>query len=104
MLVIEFEQLSALGLTPASYVLEKYPEGQRAFHRLRCGAYSGCNMYALLTPDGVRGARAFATGGQFAKNPARLIAAPMPRDAPVTRATYRTFIARAATRTPLSAR
>ena len=46
---------AALGLTPASYVLEKYPEGNRAFHRFRDGAFSSCNLYAILTPEGHRG-------------------------------------------------
>ena len=66
----------ALGLTPARYVLEKYPEGNRAFHRFRDGAFSSCNLYALLTPRAVRnGARVFRGGGQFGKKPKRLIGA-----------------------------
>lgn len=66
---------AALGLTPASYVLEKYPEGNRAFHRFRDGAFSSCNLYALLTPRGIEGARVFRGGGQFGKKPKRLIGA-----------------------------
>ena len=66
----------ALGLTPARYILDKYPEGNRAFHRFRDGAFSSCNLYALLTPRSVRnGARVFRTGGQFGKKPKRLIGA-----------------------------
>jgi hypothetical protein len=65
----------ALGLTPASYVLEKYPEGNRAFHRFRDGAFSSCNLYALLTPKGMAAARIFNSGGQFGKKPRRLIGA-----------------------------
>jgi 2-C-methyl-D-erythritol 4-phosphate cytidylyltransferase len=42
---------AALGLTPASYILDKYPEGNRAFHRFSDGAFSSCNLYALLTPQ-----------------------------------------------------
>jgi len=66
---------AALGLTPASYVLEKYPEGNRAFHRFRDGAFSSCNLYAILTPKGMEGTQVFRSGGQFGKKPKRLIGA-----------------------------
>jgi len=65
----------ALGLTPASFVLEKYPEGNRAFHRFADGAFSSCNLYAILTPRGLSGAQVFNSGGQFGKKPRRLIGA-----------------------------
>jgi hypothetical protein len=65
----------AIGLTPASYVLDKYPEGNRAFHHFRDGAYSSCNIYALLTPRSLNGPRVFNSGGQFGKKPRRLIGA-----------------------------
>ena len=65
----------ALGLTPAQAVLDKYPEGNRAFHRFRDGAFSSCNLYAILTPRGLDGARVFNSGGQFGKKPRRLIGA-----------------------------
>ncbi len=65
----------ALGLTPARYVLEKYPEGNRAFHRFRDGAYSSCNIYALLTERALNGPKIFNSGGQFGKKPRRLIGA-----------------------------
>ncbi len=66
---------TALGLTPASYILEKYPEGNRAFHRFRDGAFSSCNIYAILDPRGLDAARVFNSGGQFGKKPRRLIGA-----------------------------
>jgi hypothetical protein len=65
----------ALGLTDARYVLEKYPEGSRAFHRFRDGAFSSCNLYAFLTPAAFKGAAVFNGGGQFGKKPKRLIGA-----------------------------
>jgi 2-C-methyl-D-erythritol 4-phosphate cytidylyltransferase len=65
----------AIGLTPASYILEKYPEGNRAFHRFRDGAFSSCNLYALLTPRSLNGPKVFNSGGQFGKKPKRLIGA-----------------------------
>lgn len=67
---------SAIGLTPAESVLEKYPEGNRAFHRFRDGGFSSCNLYALLTPESIaRGPAIFRSGGQFGKKPKRLIGA-----------------------------
>ncbi len=66
---------TALGLTPAACVLEKYPEGNRAFHRFRDGGFSSCNLYALLTRRSVEGSRIFNSGGQFGKKPKRLIGA-----------------------------
>jgi hypothetical protein len=71
----EVEADGALGLTPASYVLEKYPEGNRAFHRFRDGAFSSCNLYAFLKPQAISGAKVFNSGGQFAKRPKRIIGA-----------------------------
>ena len=65
----------ALGLTPAQYILDKYPEGNRAFHRFRDGAFSSCNIYALLTPRALNGPKVFNSGGQFGKKPKRLIGA-----------------------------
>ena len=66
---------AALGLTPAEAVLAKYPEGNRAFHRFRDGAFSSCNLYAILSPAGLDAARVFNSGGQFGKKPKRLIGA-----------------------------
>ena len=65
----------AFGMTPAACVLAKYPEGNRAFHRFRDGAFSSCNLYALMNQKAVGGARIFNSGGQFGKKPKRLIGA-----------------------------
>ena len=65
----------AIGLTPAQLVLDEYPEGNRAFHRFRDGAFSSCNIYGLLTPRALAGPRIFNSGGQFGKKPRRLIGA-----------------------------
>ena len=65
----------ALGLTNAKYVMEKYPEGARAFHRFSDGEFSSCNLYAFLTPKAYKGAAVFNGGGQFGKKPKRLIGA-----------------------------
>jgi len=71
----EVQEDAALGLTPADVILDKYPEGNRAFHRFRDGGYSSCNLYAVLTPHGLDAARVFKSGGQFGKKPKRLIGA-----------------------------
>ena len=65
----------ALGLTDARFVLEKYPDGARAFHRFRDGQFSSCNLYAFLSPKAFKGAAIFNGGGQFGKKPKRLIGA-----------------------------
>ena len=69
----DIEADGALGLTPASFIMEKYPEGNRAFHRFRDGEFSSCNIYALLTPRALKAPRVFNSGGQFGKKPKRLI-------------------------------
>lgn len=72
---LEVERSTAdvvVGITRADVVLAAYPEGQRAFHRFRDGGYSSCNLYAMRTPAAAKAARAFATGGQFAKKPWRI--------------------------------
>ena len=71
----DLKEDGALGLTPAEYILAKYPEGNRAFHRFRDGAFSSCNIYALLTEKALEAPRVFNSGGQFGKKPRRLIGA-----------------------------
>lgn len=62
-----------VAMTPAQFILDKYPGGQRAFHRLKDGAYSSCNLYCIKTARGISSANAFASGGQFGKKPERII-------------------------------
>lgn len=62
-----------VAMTRAQLILDKYPGGQRAFHRLKDEAYSSCNLYSLKTASAVKAAEAFATGGQFGKKPERII-------------------------------
>src|SRR5690606_33840306 len=52
----EVDADGALGLTGARYVLDKYPDGARAFHRFRDGQFSSCNLYAFLRPEAFKGA------------------------------------------------
>ena len=55
-------------------VLSAHPEGQRRFYKVRDGLFSNCNLYGL-SREGLRLAEMFRSGGQFAKNPRRLLAA-----------------------------
>jgi len=66
---------AAIALTPASVILEAYPEGKRAFHNLKDGGWSSCNLYALMTEKALGATKAFEGGGQFGKNPQRILKA-----------------------------
>ena len=63
------------GFTPAQTILAAYPDGNRAFHELKDGGWSSCNLYALMNDRALRAAKAFETGGQFGKQPRRLLKA-----------------------------
>lgn len=65
----------AAGMTPASVILEAYPDGKRAFHDLKDGGWSSCNLYALMNSEALKTAKAFEGGGQFGKKPSRLLKA-----------------------------
>lgn len=66
---------AAVALVRKEVLLEKYPDGQRNFHRFRDGHFSNCNLYALVTPKSLEAARVFEGGGQFAKARKRAIQA-----------------------------
>ena len=66
---------AAIAMTPASVILEAYPEGKRAFHNLKDGGWSSCNLYALMTEKALAATKAFEGGGQFGKNPQRILKA-----------------------------
>ena len=59
-------------MTRREAVLSAHPEGQRRFYRFRDGAFSNCNLYGL-SRAGLKLAEMFRSGGQFAKNPRRLL-------------------------------
>jgi len=66
---------AGIAMTPASLLLEAYPEGQRAFYDIKGGGWSSCNLYGLMTPKALSAAKAFEGGGQFGKNPQRILKA-----------------------------
>lgn len=65
----------AVAMTPAATILEAYPDGKRAFHELKDGGWSSCNLYAATSAQAVSAARVFETGGQFGKQPRRILKA-----------------------------
>jgi GTP:adenosylcobinamide-phosphate guanylyltransferase len=66
---------AAVAMTPASVILEAYPDGKRAFHELKDGGWSSCNLYALNTNKALTAAKVFEGGGQFGKQPKRILKA-----------------------------
>lgn len=66
---------TAVAMTPSSVILETYPDGKRAFHELKDGGWSSCNLYALMNEKALQSAQVFAGGGQFGKRPKRIMAA-----------------------------
>ena len=66
---------AAAALTTRGAIHAVHPEGQRRFYEFRDDAYSNCNLYGLAGPHALEGVEIFREGGQFAKNPKRLITA-----------------------------
>ncbi len=65
----------AVAMTPAATILEAYPDGKRAFHELKDGGWSSCNLYAATSQQALDTASVFETGGQFGKRPRRIMKA-----------------------------
>jgi len=55
-------------------VLAAHPEGQRRFYTFKDGSFSNCNLYGM-SRRGLALAETYRSGGQFAKNPRRIIQA-----------------------------
>jgi len=55
-------------------VLAAHPQGQRRFYRFTDGSYSNCNLYGM-SARGLTLAETYRSGGQFAKNPRRIVEA-----------------------------
>lgn len=56
-------------------ILAAHPEGQRRFYEFADDGYSNCNAYWIASPKVLRVVEIFREGGQFAKNPGRVIRA-----------------------------
>lgn len=66
---------AVVALARQESVMAAHPDGQRRFYPFRGGAYSNCNLYWLGSASAMAAAEAFREGGQFAKYPARIVAA-----------------------------
>lgn len=56
-------------------VKDAHPDGQRRFYRFRDDAYSNSNLFWLGSARALAAAEAFRQGGQFAKQPRRIVKA-----------------------------
>ncbi|MEL7482312.1 MAG: nucleotidyltransferase family protein [Pseudomonadota bacterium] len=65
----------SVAMTPADVILKAYPDGKRAFHELKDGGWSSCNLYGLRSDAALTAAKVFETGGQFGKRPQRIMKA-----------------------------
>ncbi len=66
---------AAMNLATKEAVLAVHPDAQRNFYEFADGAYANCNLYGLAGRHALRAAEAFREGGQFQKNPRRLLTA-----------------------------
>jgi len=66
---------AAIAMTPADVILKAYPDGKRAFHELKDGGWSSCNLYAVMNEKAIMTTKVFEGGGQFGKKPRRILAA-----------------------------
>ncbi len=66
---------AAMNLATKEAVLAVHPDAQRNFYEFADGGYANCNLYGLAGPHALRAAEAFREGGQFQKNPKRLLVA-----------------------------
>ncbi len=66
---------AAMNLATQAAVLAVHPEAQRNFYDFRDGGYANCNLYGIAGRHALRAAEAFREGGQFQKNPRRLLTA-----------------------------
>lgn len=63
------------GMSAQASVQAISPQAQRRFYMFRDGGYSNCNLYGVAGPYAFAAAEIFREGGQFAKNPRRLVTA-----------------------------
>lgn len=64
-----------IGLSTETAIKAAHPEAQRNFYRFKDGGHSNCNLYAIRDAGALGAVETFREGGQFQKNPRRLIAA-----------------------------
>lgn len=65
----------ALGFTHEDDVVAEVPDSGLAFHRMRDGGWSSCNLYGIRSRAGLEAAEVFRSGGQFGKRHWRILKA-----------------------------
>ncbi|MEN3973479.1 nucleotidyltransferase family protein [Emcibacter sp. SYSU 3D8] len=65
----------SLAFTRDDVVLRDYANSGLAFHMLKDGGYSACNLYALRRERSLSAVRVFESGGQFGKRHKRILKA-----------------------------
>ncbi len=63
------------GITREEVVVATLPEAAKAFHRLKDGGFSSCNLYSLKDRDALKAVEVFRGGGQFGKRHRRILKA-----------------------------
>ncbi len=66
---------TVLGFTREDVVMQDYANSGLAFHRLKDGGFSSCNLYALNKPNALKAVKVFEGGGQFGKRHMRILKA-----------------------------
>jgi GTP:adenosylcobinamide-phosphate guanylyltransferase len=69
---------AAATVATEAVIAPAYPETRRTYVRLRDGAYSGCNLFAFVSPDAARAAQFWTRIERYRKHPWRLFAAAGP--------------------------
>ncbi|MEX2353150.1 MAG: nucleotidyltransferase family protein [Gammaproteobacteria bacterium] len=65
----------ALGITREEVVTATLPDAVKAFHRVKDGGFSSCNLYALRNKQALKTVTVFRGGGQFGKRHWRILKA-----------------------------
>ena len=60
------------GLAPAEVIQAAFPESRRTYLRFRDGHFSGCNLFALLRPEGTKAIRLWRRVEKDRKRPWRI--------------------------------
>jgi GTP:adenosylcobinamide-phosphate guanylyltransferase len=63
----------SLGITREETVMATMPEAGKAFHRVKDGGFSSCNLYTLAGPGALKTVEVFRGGGQFGKRHRRIL-------------------------------
>lgn len=64
-----------VGFTREDVVLQDFANSGLAFHRLKDGGFSSCNLYGLKNTNALKAVKIFEGGGQFGKRQMRILKA-----------------------------